>query len=83
MAYRSIVNEFTRQAPARLLFRREMQLLCVLVFEYKPRKDLAGRHSLEGSAHIHIVRICVKNCYDIWVVEGEYMGGDLVGLCNP
>lgn len=42
MEYRSAANEFTGQTPARVLFGKEMRLLCDRVFGCKPGEYLVG-----------------------------------------
>lgn len=65
MAYSSAVNESTGQTLTRIIFVREMRLLCDLVFRCEPKEHLARVD------YIRITSDRMKEHYDIPASEGR------------
>lgn len=87
MAYRSSVHETTEQAPACLLFSREMRLPCHLKFGSKPG-DLARPDYVSDLRRrmddIHDqMRTNIQSANDRNADKGGYKSGDLVWFYNP
>jgi hypothetical protein len=95
MAYRSSLNETTKETPARIIFGRDLCLPCDLQFGCKPGEDVEEedyitklRKSMDETnqrvrSNLEETSGKMKERYDIKADQGGYQAGDLVWLYNP